>query len=240
MSILMYHVSQHIHGCRWGDNGLEYDQNAPRQALVDWLDQANGCTLFDFVTKGVLQEAVKNCEYWRLIDPEGKAPGLLGWWPSRAVTFITNHVRSCGHGQLGCSRQLCLAAMMQQSVHASAVDTGTCNRLEPLCLLSTAWANEAVSKPLLPRSFTSGALHAGHRQHTAALAIPPRQVGDRLCLHHDPPRDAHRHVSGPLSPARARRVRVVSPLLADQHALCEWRPSALPPRPVCVQVGGYL
>ena len=84
-----------LNGCRWGDNGLEYDQNAPRQALVDWLDQASGCTLFDFVTKGVLQEAVKNCEYWRLIDPEGKAPGLLGWWPSRAVTFITNHVRSC-------------------------------------------------------------------------------------------------------------------------------------------------
>ena len=38
-----------------------------------------------------LQEAVKNCEYWRLIDEEGKPPGLLGWWPSKATTFIDNH-----------------------------------------------------------------------------------------------------------------------------------------------------
>ena len=38
-----------------------------------------------------VQEAVKNCEYWRLIDEEGKPPGLLGWWPSKACTFIDNH-----------------------------------------------------------------------------------------------------------------------------------------------------
>jgi alpha-amylase len=43
------------------------------------------------VTKGIISEAVKNTEYWRLIDPEGKQPGLMGWWPSRAVTFIDNH-----------------------------------------------------------------------------------------------------------------------------------------------------
>ena len=75
---------------RWGD-GLEYDQNAPRQALCDWLDKAGGCTLFDFVTKGILNEAVKNTEYWRLVDQDGKQPGLTGWWPSRSVTFIDNH-----------------------------------------------------------------------------------------------------------------------------------------------------
>ncbi len=77
--------------CRWGDNGLEYDQNAPRQALCDWLDKAGGTTLFDFVTKGILTEAIKNCEYWRLIDPEGRQPGLTDWWPSKSVTFIDNH-----------------------------------------------------------------------------------------------------------------------------------------------------
>ena len=37
------------------------------------------------------QEAVKNTEYWRLIDPEGKPPGFLGWWPSKACTFVDNH-----------------------------------------------------------------------------------------------------------------------------------------------------
>ena len=30
-------------------------------------------------------------EYWRLIDSQGRPPGLLGMWPSRAVTFVENH-----------------------------------------------------------------------------------------------------------------------------------------------------
>ena len=34
---------------------------------------------------------MKNTEYWRLVDEEGKPPGLLGWWPSKATTFIDNH-----------------------------------------------------------------------------------------------------------------------------------------------------
>lgn len=34
---------------------------------------------------------LERCEYWRLSDPKGKPPGVVGWWPSRAVTFIENH-----------------------------------------------------------------------------------------------------------------------------------------------------
>ena len=36
-------------------------------------------------------------EYWRLKDAAGKPPGVMGWWPSRAVTFLENHdtVRAC-------------------------------------------------------------------------------------------------------------------------------------------------
>lgn len=26
--------------------------------------------------------------YWRLRDASGKPPGVMGWWPSRAVTFL--------------------------------------------------------------------------------------------------------------------------------------------------------
>lgn len=37
-----------------------------------------------------IQEAVKG-ELWRLCDPQGKPPGVMGWWPSRSVTFIENH-----------------------------------------------------------------------------------------------------------------------------------------------------
>ena len=40
---------------------------------------------------GVLQEAVARREYWRLVDNLGRPPGMMGMWPSRAVTFIENH-----------------------------------------------------------------------------------------------------------------------------------------------------
>jgi len=30
-------------------------------------------------------------ELWRLRDAQGKPPGVVGWWSSRAVTFIDNH-----------------------------------------------------------------------------------------------------------------------------------------------------
>lgn len=46
---------------------------------------------FDFPTKGILQEAVKHVQYWRMKDGAGKPPGLMGWWPSKAVTFVDNH-----------------------------------------------------------------------------------------------------------------------------------------------------
>lgn len=63
----------------YGGEGLEHNQNGPRQVLCDWLDKAGGCTLFDFPTKGILSEAVEKCQYWRLRDSKGKPPGLIGW-----------------------------------------------------------------------------------------------------------------------------------------------------------------
>ncbi len=72
--------------------GLEYDQDAHRQRIVDWIDASGGnCTAFDFTTKGILQEACGRGEFWRLVDGQGRAPGVLGLWPARAVTFIDNH-----------------------------------------------------------------------------------------------------------------------------------------------------
>jgi len=62
-----------------------------RQRIINWIDSTGGlCAAFDFTTKGILQEAVKG-ELWRLRDPEGKPPGVMGWWPSRSVTFVENH-----------------------------------------------------------------------------------------------------------------------------------------------------
>ena len=56
------------------------------------MDASGGNTAaFDFTTKGVLQEACAKGEYWRLMDPDGRPPGLCGIWPSRAVLFLENH-----------------------------------------------------------------------------------------------------------------------------------------------------
>lgn len=39
----------------WQDGRLSYNQDGPRQGLVDWATEAGNCAIFDFVLKGVLQ-----------------------------------------------------------------------------------------------------------------------------------------------------------------------------------------
>jgi alpha-amylase len=77
-----------------------YDQNRHRQAIVNWIDstwQEAGrsselaSAAFDFTTKGVLQYAIRFGELWRLRDAESRAPGVIGLWPAKAVTFVDNH-----------------------------------------------------------------------------------------------------------------------------------------------------
>ncbi|VAH62515.1 unnamed protein product [Triticum turgidum subsp. durum] len=71
---------------------MDYNQDAHRQRIVDWINATNGTAgAFDVTTKGILHMALERSEYWRLSDEKGKPPGVLGWWPSRAVTFIENH-----------------------------------------------------------------------------------------------------------------------------------------------------
>ena len=78
--------------CSYTDGILEYDQRSHRQRTCNWVDASGGNTAaFDFTTKGVLQEACAKGEYWRLMDPDGRPPGLCGIWPSRAVLFLENH-----------------------------------------------------------------------------------------------------------------------------------------------------
>jgi alpha-amylase len=84
-----------------GDNNLCSNQDSHRQEIINWMDStwkginnktADDASLaFDFTTKGILQEAVRKGEYWRLKDSQGKATGVLGWWPEKSVTFIDNH-----------------------------------------------------------------------------------------------------------------------------------------------------
>lgn len=78
--------------CDYTDGVLNYNQDAHRQRTVNWCDKTGGtAAAFDFTTKGILQEAMGRGEYWRLVDGQGRPPGLMGMWPSRAITFIENH-----------------------------------------------------------------------------------------------------------------------------------------------------
>jgi len=84
-------TSMSYKGMKMAGEAPQYNQDGHRQQLCNWLDKAgNYTTAFDFTTKGILQYAVYG-EYGRLRDAQGKAPGLIGWWPARSVTFIDNH-----------------------------------------------------------------------------------------------------------------------------------------------------
>lgn len=75
----------------WDDLDLN-NTDTHRQALASWMDSVNGeIKVFDFTTKGILQQAVASGEYWRLKDASGRPSGLIGWWPDNAVTFVDNH-----------------------------------------------------------------------------------------------------------------------------------------------------
>ena len=70
----------------------QYNQDPHRQRIVKWIDDAGGLAgAFDVTTKGILHAVFERQEYWRLSDGDGQPPGVLGRWPSRAVTFIENH-----------------------------------------------------------------------------------------------------------------------------------------------------
>ena len=87
-----FHVGENWVDMHWEGATLSYDQDGPRSRLVDWIADTHGsCALFDFPTKGILQRAVTHAEFWRLRDNAGRPPGLLGWVPARAVTFLENH-----------------------------------------------------------------------------------------------------------------------------------------------------
>eukprot|EP00270_Netrium_digitus_P009096 TRINITY_DN275_c0_g1_i6.p1 TRINITY_DN275_c0_g1~~TRINITY_DN275_c0_g1_i6.p1 ORF type:complete len:498 (+),score=72.75 TRINITY_DN275_c0_g1_i6:90-1583(+) len=75
----------------YSGDGPDYNQDSHRQQLVDWVDSTGArATSFDFTTKGILQQAVNN-QLWRLRDPNGKPPGMIGYWPTKSVTFLDNH-----------------------------------------------------------------------------------------------------------------------------------------------------
>ncbi|XP_009106267.1 probable alpha-amylase 2 [Brassica rapa] len=87
----LFSVGECWDSCNYNGHGLDYNQDSHRQRIINWIDATGQrSAAFDFTTKGILQEAVMG-QYWRLRDAQGKPPGVMGWWPSRAVTFLDNH-----------------------------------------------------------------------------------------------------------------------------------------------------
>ncbi|XP_050943744.1 probable alpha-amylase 2 isoform X2 [Cucumis melo] len=91
----MFSIGEYWDSCNYNGHDLDYNQalnaDGHRQRIINWIDGTGQLSAaFDFTTKGVLQEAVKG-QLWRLCDCRGKPPGVMGWWPSRAVTFLDNH-----------------------------------------------------------------------------------------------------------------------------------------------------
>lgn len=85
------------YGC---SEGLCYNQDRHRQSTINWIDSTwrnvassseAAAGAFDFTTRGILKEAVQKHEFWRLKDAQGRSPGVMGLWPSKALTFIDNH-----------------------------------------------------------------------------------------------------------------------------------------------------
>lgn len=78
--------------CDWNGSELATVQNEHRQETIDWVHETGDKALaFDFTTKAILQEAISRGEYGRLKDAHGKPPGVIGWEPQMAVTFLDNH-----------------------------------------------------------------------------------------------------------------------------------------------------
>ncbi|KAE9605500.1 hypothetical protein Lal_00025343 [Lupinus albus] len=87
-----FSVGEYWDSLSYTNGEMDHNQDAHRQRIVDWITATNGTSgAFDVTTKGILHSALERCEYWRLSDQQGKPPGVIGWWPSHAVTFIENH-----------------------------------------------------------------------------------------------------------------------------------------------------
>jgi alpha-amylase len=73
--------------------GEYYDGD--RQKVTHWLDSTGGkSTAFDFPTRYLLYDACVNDDFsWMRSYHNGRPVpgGLLGYWPSRSVTFLDNH-----------------------------------------------------------------------------------------------------------------------------------------------------
>ena len=101
-----FSVGEYWDSLSYQDDGKPcHPQDEHRGRIIKWIEAADparkkGATTgstgqtnpgaFDVTLKGILHAVMEYGEYWRL-SHDGKPSSLLGWWSSRAVTFIENH-----------------------------------------------------------------------------------------------------------------------------------------------------
>ena len=88
-----FSVGEYWDSLDYGCSGrLRENQDSHRHRILHWINETGGLSAaFDVTTKGILHEALSHHEYWRLRGRDGRPAGLIGLWPSRAVTFLENH-----------------------------------------------------------------------------------------------------------------------------------------------------
>ncbi|KAA8495621.1 Alpha-amylase 3, chloroplastic [Porphyridium purpureum] len=85
-------VAEYWDGLAYDGDYMKPNQNEHRKRIAHYVDATEKrAHAFDFTTKGMLMQACKSGEYWRLKDDKGKPSGFLGMWPQKAVSFIDNH-----------------------------------------------------------------------------------------------------------------------------------------------------
>lgn len=150
----LFAVGEYWDGLSYDWSGTPaHDQDQHRQRTINWINAAGGLsTAFDITTKGIMHAVFERCEYWRLSDSKGKPPGLMGWWPSRAVTFLENH------------------------------DTGSSQRHWPFPghALEQGYAY-ILTHPGTPAVFYDHVFHDGRLRHTVARLIALRAAAGVHC-----------------------------------------------------------
>ena len=163
-------AAQVLQGAR-GSEGL-FDQETSGQTAPPAPNRAPLPTW----TRPLPQEALGRGELWRLVDAQGRPPGLLGMWSSRAITFIDNHVggrvkrgAGGGEGPAGCAGKGRGAAgrLRPGQQHRSRPGPGGGRRRARLTTRPAP--SNCTPSPAPP---FAAAAASGHRLHAQPLALP--------------------------------------------------------------------
>ena len=192
---------------------------------------------------GILQEAMGRGEYWRLVDSSGRPPGLLGMWPSRAVTFVENHDTGACVCPVVSDVQAYEASLRLlhhdgHDGHVLSLKWSVARHLHGRATTKNAMMPQARPKAMLnpeqPLQLDHDPSPFCGRVYVESLAVPGQPPGGGLCVPPHAPGDAVcvlRPLLGP-GPPRAGRPEAAQSAAHQRHprslegANCPGRPTS--------------